>query len=63
MLGSGMTYHNMQGFSFRGRGGGCAAEDSKACAALLPCTLLAACAEAQLAKTTKQHLHKSSPVC
>ena len=60
MLGSGMTYHNMQGFSIRGRGGGSAADDSKACAAMLPCILLAAFAEAQLAK---QDLHNSSPDC
>ena len=39
VLGSGMTYHNMQGFSIRGRGGGSAAGDSKACAAMLPCIL------------------------
>ncbi len=42
VLGSGMTYHNMRGFNFRGRGGGSAADDSKACAAMLPCILLAA---------------------
>ena len=63
VLGSGMTYHNMQGFSIRGRGGGSAANDSKVCAAMLPCLLVAAFAEAQLAQNTKQDLQNSSPVC
>ena len=60
MLGSGMTYHNMQGFSIRGRGGGSAADDSKACAAVLPCILLAALLKHSL---PKQDLHQSSPDC